>query len=280
MRKSINLELDKPEESAAVLKAIASPERLKILKCITVSNPSPNVKELAEKLDLPITTTSLHVRVLEKAGLIYMKEIKGLRNGTQKICILFVQDIHMNFKNPKQDENQTRNIQYSMPLGNYFDCKVTRPCGMAGKKNPIGIDDSTQVFYSSSRLNAQIVWFTSGFLEYRFPNLFANQQELLKLSFSFEACSEAPDYNNDWPSDITVWINNNEVFTFRSAGDFGGKRGILNPDWWPEHSSQYGELHQIEITRKGCFGDGKKHLTKGFRLSKLRRVNLSRSKSV
>jgi len=141
---------------------------------------------------------------------------------------------------------------------------------MSGKKAPLGIDDSTQVFYSASRHHAQIVWFTSGYLEYRFPNLFANQQALSKLGFSFEACSEAPDYNNDWPSDITEWINGSEVFTFRSAGDFGGKRGLLNPDWWPERSSQYGELHQLEITGEGCFGDGKKTSGKGLDALKIK----------
>ena len=79
---------------------------------------------------------------------------------------------------------------------------------------------------------------------------------MLELSFSFEACSEAPGYNNNWPSDITVWINGAEVFTFRSAGDYGDKRGIYTPSWWPECATQYGELHSLDIRRDGCFGDG------------------------
>jgi predicted transcriptional regulator len=80
----------------------------------------------------------------------------------------------------------------------------------------------------------------------------------VELLFSFEACSEAPGYNNDWPSDITVWINGHEVATFHCSGDFGGKRGIYNPDWWPDSSTQYGELHHLEITQEGCFGNGRK----------------------
>ena len=134
MKTSINIELDRPEESAAVLKAIASLERLKILKSIMSSSPALNVKELAEKFGLPITTASLHVRTLAKAGLVYVKEIKGPRKGTQKICIPLVETIHMDLKDSKSDENRTRSIHYSMPLGNYFDCNITRPCGMAGKK--------------------------------------------------------------------------------------------------------------------------------------------------
>jgi predicted transcriptional regulator len=78
------------------------------------------------------------------------------------------------------------------------------------------------------------------------------------VPFSFEACAEAPGYNNDWPSDITIWINDQEVFTFRAAGDYGGKRGIYNPSWWPDSSTQYGELRRFSIRQDGCFGDNRK----------------------
>jgi len=272
MRKRINLELDRPEESAAVFKALASPERLLIMKSLIGKGPGPglNISELAEKFNLPVSTVALHVRVLEEAGLIYTQEKTAPRGGTQKICIPMVEDVHMNFINRKMEESQNKNIRYSMPLGNYFDCSVTRPCGMAGRRSFIGVDDFTQVFYSSSRIHAQIVWFTSGFLEYRFPNYFVNEEELVKLSFTFEACSEVSNYNNDWPSDITVWINGHEIFTFRSPGDFGGKRGILNPDWWPDECTQYGELHQLDITPEGCFGDERKSSDSGFQALKIK----------
>ena len=151
-----------------------------------------------------------------------------------------------------------------MPLGSYFDCNIKRPCGIAGRKARIGIDDSVHAFYSPNHIHAQLVWFTSGFLEYRFPNHPVNRKDLVGLAFSFEACSEAPGYNNDWPSDITVWINDHEVFTFRSAGDFGDKRGIYNPDWWSDLDTQYGELHHLDITPEGCFGNGRKTSDFGY----------------
>ena len=31
-------------------------------------------------------------------------------------------------------------------------------------------------------------------------------------------------YRNDWPSDITLWVNDIEVGTWTSPGDFGGRR--------------------------------------------------------
>ena len=257
MKNRINLELNEAGESAAVFRALSSPVRLKILQSLVEKSGGLNISEVAEQFRLPLSTAALHVRVLEEAGLIFIQERPGLR-GSQKICAILAEDVYINIYNRQKELIQTRNVSYNMPLGNYFDCSVTRPCGIAGKRSYIGIEDSTQAFYSPNRTHAQIVWFTSGFLEYRFPNHFVNHEKLVELTFSFEACSEAPGYNNDWPSDITLWINGHEVFTFRCAGDFGDKRGIYNPDWWSNASTQYGELHHLDITREGCFGDGRK----------------------
>jgi len=257
MKKRINLELGRPEESAAVFRALSSSVRLMMLENLLDKTNGSNISELAEKFKLPISTAALHVRVLEEAGLILIQERPGLR-GAQKICAILAEDVYMNIFNRKKEENQTTNISCNMPLGNYFDYKVTIPCGVVGRRSFIGTEDSTRAFCHPHRVRAQLIWFTCGFLEYRFPNHFILQERLVELAFSFEACSETAGYNPDWPSDITVWINDNEVFTFRSAGDYGDKRGLYNPDWWPDGSTQYGELHHLEITREGCFGDGRK----------------------
>jgi len=257
MKKRINLELNRPEESAAVFKALSSPVRLLILQSLLDKSSGFNISELAEKFKLPLSTAALHVRVLEETGLIFIQERPGLR-GAQKICAILAEDVYMNIFNRKIEEKGTTSIVCNMPLGNYFDYKVTIPCGLAGKRAFIDTEDSSRAFCSPNRTHAQLIWFTSGFLEYRFPNHFMSRETLVDVTFSFEACSEAAGYNNDWPSDICVWINGHEVFTFRSAGDFGDKRGIYNPDWWPDGSTQYGELHHLDITREGCFGDGRK----------------------
>ena len=257
MKKRINLELIQAEESAAVFRALSSPVRLKILHSLLDRAGGSNISELAEKFQLPLSTAALHVRVLEEAGLILIQERPGLR-GSQKICAILAEDVYINIFNRQKERTPTRIVGIFMPLGNYFDCLVTKPCGIAGRRTFVGIEDSTQAFYSPHRIHAQIVWFASGYLEYRFPNHFVDHERLVEISFSFEACSEAPGYNNDWPSDITVWINGREVYTFRSPGDFGDKRGLLNPDWWPDASTQYGELHHLDITWEGCFGDGRK----------------------
>jgi predicted transcriptional regulator len=257
MKKRINLELNRPEESAMVFKALASPVRLMILENLLDKINGANISELAEKFKLPLSTAALHVRVLEEAGLILIQERPGLR-GAQKICAILAEDVYMNIFNRKKEEKGTTDISNNMPLGNYFDYRITIPCGIAGRRSFIGTEDSTRAFCHPNRVHAQLIWFTCGFLEYRFSNHFINRERLVELVFSFEACFEAAGYNNDWPSDITVWGNGCEVVTFRSPGDFGGKRGIYNPDWWPDGSTQYGELHHLDITREGCFGDARK----------------------
>ena len=257
MNNRINLDLIRSEESAAVFKALSSPVRLLILQNLMENTSGLNISEIAEMFKLPLSTAALHVRVLEEAGIIVIKEKPGLR-GTQKVCAIITDDVYIKFFHSKKDETDIRKVIYNMPIGNYFDFSVTKPCGMAGKKAYIGLSHSSQTFCNSNRSHAQIIWFASGYLEYRFPIELDNHDRITEINFSFEICSEAPGYNNDWPSDITVWINKHEVAAFHSTGDFGGKRGINNPDWWPDTSTQYGELRNLEITSQGCFADKRK----------------------
>jgi predicted transcriptional regulator len=256
MKNRINIDFNEAEQSAVIFKALSLPIRLRILKLL-VEKPGLNVSELAERLSLPFSTMALHVRILENAGLIFTEEKPGLR-GAQKICAILAEDLYFHISNLEKGKKTTRDVSFSMPLGCYFNCRVSKPCGLAGKRSFIGTEDAENAFYSPNRMHTQILWFASGFLEYRFPNHFLKTEKLLELDFSFEACAEAPGYNNDWPSDITIWINDQDVFTFRAAGDYGGRRGIYNPSWWPDSSTQYGELHRLAIRQDGCFGDDRK----------------------
>jgi predicted transcriptional regulator len=46
------------------------------------------------------------------------------------------------------------------------------------------------------------------------------------LHLSLEICSEAPLHHENWPSDITVWLNGVEIGAWTSPGDFGDVRGL------------------------------------------------------
>ena len=71
-----------------------------------------------------------------------------------------------------------------------------------------------------------------------------------------ELSSETPGTNMDWPSDITLWVNDVPIGTWTSPGDYGDKRGVYTPNWWKLAGSQYGKLKTWRISRSGSFIDG------------------------
>ena len=136
----------------------------------------------------------------------------------------------------------------------FFDFSVNPTCGMLDENGFIGKDDNTHTFCNPNRFFAQLLWFKSGYVEYRFPKS-VDCKKITNLQFSLECCSEAPGYRNEFPSDITFWINEVEICEWRSPGDFGGKRGNYSPEWWPTTSTQYGLLKRINVTKTGSYLD-------------------------
>ena len=99
----------------------------------------------------------------------------------------------------------------------------------------------------------EIIWFTSGFVEYHIPNTAIKNKVLENILISLEVCSECANYNNSFKSDITFILNGREIGTYLSPGDFGGRRGKYTPPSWPAASTQYGMLVQIRIDENGTW---------------------------
>lgn len=249
-KKRISLDLAHMEQTVLAGKALSSPIRLEILKMLI--DKSLNISEIAAALDLPQSSAALHVKVLEEAGMISVTERPGVR-GAQKVCGIAFEDLYFNaFAHQVVDEN-AKEMVFPMDIGNYFDCKVEGNCGIVSEKGYLGVEDSSYGFFSNERKDAGLLWFQTGFVEYRFPTYLFRKEELQEISFSFEICSEAPGYQNEWPSDISVWIGEKEIATVHSPGDFGDRRGYLNPKWWGDTMTQYGILKTITINKTGCF---------------------------
>jgi predicted transcriptional regulator len=241
----------KTEEARTILKALASEPRLRVLDLL--SDQVCNVSEIAEALGMPLSTATLHVNELEEAGLLKTELRPGTR-GLQKMCARAYDTIMVQLPHGVPRAEQA--VELSMPVGAYVDCQVVPTCGLVSESGVIGLLDDPASFYEPSRVDAQLLWFHHGYVEYRFPNRLPPQVALDSLQLVLEICSEAPLHHDDWPSDITLWINGVEVGTWTSPKDFGGQRGVLTPEWWEDWNSQYGLQKVWQVNRQGSFVDG------------------------
>lgn len=249
MSKYLELNAADTDVLLATAKALSSPVRLDILNY--VDHRSASIGEIAAALDIPQSTCAVHVNCLENANLINVETAPG-SHGIKKICSRKKDTI--NIKLTSTDDNLDFSTSVSMPVGAFTDSEIYPTCGMCSATNILKCEDCPSEFYDPERFSAQLLWSSAGFVEYRFP---LNEKYLGKipkqLIFSFEACSEAPNYNESWKSDITIWINGVEALTFRSLGDYGARRGRLSPSWWNIGATQYGLLYTIDITSEGTF---------------------------
>jgi predicted transcriptional regulator len=236
------LKLDETTPSAKlekVLKALDSLNRVRILGYL--ASKMASVSEISAALDLAVSTTALHIDTLEDAGLI-KSEVGFASRGLSKNCTRMFDKIEFEF--PVEERPREKVIEVVMPVGQYVDFQVTPTCGLLSQTSIIGLLDDPKSFYEPGHVNAQLIWFRQGYLEYRFPNRLSANMIPTALRLSMEICSEAPHYNLDWPSDITLWINGVEVGTWTSPSDFGGESGRLTPEWWPNRNTQFG-LHKV-----------------------------------
>jgi predicted transcriptional regulator len=241
------------DEARDILKALASEPRLRILDLL--SNQVCNVGDIAQALNMPPSTATLHVSALEEQGLVKSELQPGVR-GLQKVCARTYDIILVELPRAERPAEQT--MTFSMPVGAYMDFQVTPTCGLASAQGIIGLLDDPISFYEPERVQTQLLWFRRGYVEYHFPNRTPRSMTLDSLSLSLEICSEAPLHNDNWQSDITLWINQVEVGSWTSPADFGGERGVLTPQWWEEWNSQYGLLKVWQVNREGSFIDGVK----------------------
>lgn len=236
----LELSFNDPDKLVLVSHALSTRSRVDILRLL--SSRKMNVVEIAEALQLPVSTVANNVKVLEAAKLINTELLPASR-GAMKVCSRNYDDIHIGFNVEKAvPKGAIRVYEMEMPIGHYSDCEVHPTCGMANADGMIIREDEPASFYHPKRVGAQIIWFRKGYIEYLLPLELPPNARVESLELSMEMCSEAPNYDNNWPSDISVWVNGAEIGTWTSPGDFGDRRGKLNPPWWLDWTTQYGLL--------------------------------------
>lgn len=240
------------ETAFSTIQALGSETRWKIIALLNSKKLSVN--QIAQELELPQSTVSTNISILEKNGLISVELVSGKR-GSQKLCSAAYDEIVLEMPSIRK-QTQDNIIEIIMPIGLYTDFSVYPPCGLCTKDEIIGYLDVMESFYNPKRAVAGLLWLERGYIEYIFPNNIPPGTELEKLELNMELSSEIPGTNKDWPSDITVWINKTEVGTWTSPGDFGDVRGKYTPGWWKLAGSQYGHLKQWSVTEQGTTIDG------------------------
>ena len=239
------------EELYKTCHALGSKERIAILNLIQTRPMT--IKELSQILNLPVSSITLHTNILNEGNLINI-EYKPNKKGLVKLCSRAVNIIQILFDNVENNEELIEQ-NYEMPIGNFTDINIKSPCGIAGKYSGIGEYDEISTFYLPNRHKAELLWFSDGDITYKFPNTIKDPSNVNSIEFSLEICSETLYSRNDWPSDITFWINDKEITTWTSPGDFGGRRGKYTPDYWFINSTQYGILKNIKIDKNGIYLD-------------------------
>ena len=240
-------------ESVAIFRALASESRARIMEML--GERDMNINELSVSLGLAQPSITKHIQILEEAGLVVSDYLSGAQ-GMQKRC----RKVHDRLIVDLSGKAKTKDyiIEIEVPVGMYTRAEVVPTCGLATRDRMVGVIDDPLAFAFPDRAKAEILWSGGGFIEYKFPNSLPVTSIIESIELVGEVASEAPGYANDYPSDITIWINDVEVGTWTSPGDPGGEKGRLNPSWWQDYMNQHGFLKAWRINDTGTYVDGEK----------------------
>lgn len=230
------------KESLTVLKALANETRLNIIQIL--SEGKKNISQIAELLEISKPIVTRHIQQLEEAKLIETEHVPA-KSGKQKICHLKIEQLNISFPRKLYPEYKVRTID--IPIGHYTDYHVQPTCGLASQEKFIGEIDSPRFFMDRERVDAELLWFTQGFVEYKVPNMIQKEDTVEMIEISMEIASEFPVSNNNWPSDISFYLNDQKLGVWTSPGNYSDVLGLNNPVWWPRKNSQYGLLKHLRI---------------------------------
>lgn len=242
------------EDGVKIYDALNSDVRLKII-AILKERDNINLKQLASALRLTNGALTTHIKKLEDSKIIKVSSKSGVR-GSQKVCSLAETKLIIDFF----DENDFLENVYSFDIGigHYVDYKINPTCGIVTKDAIIGEFDDPKYFTFPERIDASLLWFTTGHVSYQLPNSLKGNEICSEIQICMELCSEAPGYSTHYPSDINFMINNKDLGYFTSPGEFNDRRGIFTPSWWFPNLGQYGKLKLLTVNQNGCYIDGLK----------------------
>ncbi len=190
---------DREEELADICSALADPTRRKIIKVINLRGPS-TINEIAWQINVPVSTTSYHVKELIKTGLlIFTNNTK--RRGNEKTVARGDCRFDIFLADTKQRE-PIKALSYPIPIGSYTDFVAEPTCGIILRDGSLNVVDNPAAFYSPRRAEAGLIWLHSGYLEYSVPLLDYIEKTEHEGGFNIFG-SNFGDYPQDIILDIT-----------------------------------------------------------------------------
>lgn len=246
------MEIEVSSKNMRFLECFSSQSRVKIIELLNIQ--PMNIKSLSEALDIKSPIVTRHIHMLEEAGIVRSESVAGKR-GMQKICYLHLAHAKLLFKTAPVVVDETNRYVVSLPVGHYSSYQVKPTCGLASDTQMIGMCDDPRYFADPEHVGAKVLWFGSGFVEYRIPNYMVNNETAESLEIALEICSETPCAVDHLPSDIAFTLNDVHVGIWTYPGDFGSTRGQFTPEWWHKNI-QHGLMKTIRINKKGSYIDG------------------------
>ena len=148
------------DDGIEIFKALGSDVRIQILN-ILLENSNMSMKDLAARLNITNGALTGHIKKLESCGLI-TTSAESVVHGNQKICSVHWDRIIIDLEKQVEDENV---YNTEVKIGHYSNYDITPTCGLASSKALIGEVDDARYFEHPDRYNAEILWFTNGFVE-------------------------------------------------------------------------------------------------------------------
>jgi len=250
------------KEGLELFKTLGSDVRMRIVELLC-ERGEMNMNEIATALELTNGALTSHIRRLEECGVIQtVTECTG--HGNQKICsikndqILLTADVETEAKEIGVYDTEVQ-------VGHFSSCDVSAPCGLCSGFSQIGPENEPRMFHNPERMQARMIWFSDGYVEYRIPNMLAEKQKMVEITFYFEISQNRMDYKEESLADVVFYLNGTRMGTWMTPQEFCVERGIYTPSWWNGPEKQSGVQKMIVINSWGTYFEGEKCSDIGLR---------------
>lgn len=241
------------DEGLELFKALGSDIRVEIIKLL-LENKNMSMNELAASLNITNGALTSHIKKLEDCGIV-SASTESPGHGNQKICAVCLNKILIDFLPKEEFENI---YESNIRVGHYSDYSIYPTCGLASDKGILGEIDDPRYYAHPSRYDADMLWFTKGYVEYIIPNLISASQTIEQITVSMEFSSKVPCVNDEYCGSILFYLNETCIGKWKTPGDFESSKGIFTPEWWFPKWDQHGSLKILTINNNGTFIDGMK----------------------